>query len=266
MLRSLHTPFLVIRATFVSVSLLLCAPSLAQTTAELAAQTATTPPEAQAVPASEEQPASELNASQEPKSGTEPEKETEMEKAVEEETSQPQSTPIKRIGSVPNMSEPDVDYVGLLEESLLIDPKSIPKKLPFWDEEDHELILKDFKGKLVLLNFWATWCTPCALEMPELNALQEEFDDAELPIKIVALSEDFKGAEVVKQFYKDNEIEFLDVYIDKKNALFREMGIISLPTTIIIDQEGQEILRISGYINWNAPDVKEFIRGFVWDD
>lgn len=174
----------------------------------------------------------------------------------------PDKSFVTRIGSVPSM-EQDVDYVSVLEKSLLLDPQPLPMKLPFYDENGNEVTLKQFKGKLVLLNFWATWCTPCAMEMPSLSALQENFNDKELPIKVVALSEDFKDVSAIRAFYNQNHIEFLDVYQDKRNAFFREVGIISLPTTMLIDQQGNEILRMSGYIDWNKPEVQEFVRGFL---
>lgn len=177
-------------------------------------------------------------------------------------TQQPNTTPVKRIGSVP-AREQEADYVSILEKSMLLDVQPVPIKLPFYDENGNEVTLKQFKGKLIVLNFWATWCTPCAAEMPSLDALQEDFLDKELPVKVVALSEDFKDAATIRSFYTQNSIQHLDIYQDKKNALFRELGVISLPTTLLIDQKGNEILRMSGYVDWNNPDVKEFIRNFL---
>lgn len=188
------------------------------------------------------------------------------EKPVEPAPEPKSSTPsrVTRIGSVPSM-EKEVDYVGVLEKSLLLDPQPLPVKLPFYDEDGNPVTLKQFKGKLILLNFWATWCTPCAMEMPSLDALQENFDDKELPIKVLALSQDFKGVPTIRAFYDQNKITLLDIYHDRKNGLFRELGVISLPTTLLIDQQGQEILRMSGYIDWHKPEVQEFVRGFLRD-
>lgn len=169
---------------------------------------------------------------------------------------------ITRIGSVPSM-EKEVDYVSVLEKSMLVDPQPLPVKVPFYNEKGEEVTLKQFKGKLVVLNFWATWCTPCAMEMPSLDALQEYFSDKDLPVKVIALSEDFKNAETIRQFYKQNNISLLDVYQDKGNTLFRGLGIVSLPTTMLVDQEGNEVLRMSGYIEWDKPEVRDFVRGLL---
>lgn len=172
---------------------------------------------------------------------------------------------VTRIGNAPvGMAEKDdVDYLPILEKAVLERPLPTPRKLPFKDAEGKDVILKQFKGKVVLLNFWATWCTPCALEMPHLDAIQEEFDDQDIPIKVVAVSEDFKGVDVIKQFFASNSIDSLDIYMDPKNTLFRTFEIVSLPTTILIDSEGQQVLQISGYVNWTQPGVKEFLRSFV---
>ncbi len=169
---------------------------------------------------------------------------------------------VTRIGSVPTM-EKEVDYVSILEKSVLLSPQPLPLKRPFYNEKGEEVNLKQFRGNLVLLNFWATWCTPCAMEMPSLDALQEEFADKNLPIKVIALSEDFKDAATIREFYKQNKIGQLDIYQDKGNAFFRELGVISLPTTMLLDQGGNEILRMSGYIEWNRPEVKDFVRSFL---
>lgn len=179
--------------------------------------------------------------------------------AVKPKTDAPYVT---RIGSVPSMQK-EADYVSILEQSLLLDPQPLPLKRAFYDENGKEVTLKQFKGKLVLLNFWATWCTPCAMEMPSLDALQESFDDRELPVKVIALSQDFKGVDFIRAFYKQNNIIHLDIYHDKGNAFFRDLGIISLPTTMLIDQQGNEILRMSGYIDWSKPEVQDFIRRFL---
>lgn len=170
---------------------------------------------------------------------------------------------VNRIGDAPGIVPSDIDFVAILEKSMLETPLPAPKKIPFKDVNGTDVILKQFKGKVVLLNFWATWCTPCALEMPHLDALQEEAEDTGLKLQVIPISEDFKDVADLQQFYATNNLQYLDIYTDPKNMLFRTFDIVSLPTTILIDQEGQEVLRISGYVEWNRPEVKAFLRSFV---
>jgi thiol-disulfide isomerase/thioredoxin len=135
-------------------------------------------------------------------------------------------------------------------------PKALPE-IQFFDEVGKPHLFEEFYGKVVLLNFWATWCAPCIKEMPDLSKLQKDFKRKNF--KIIAISEDFKGAEEIRAFYKTNELTNLGIYMDKKNALFKELGIVGLPTTIIIDSEGKEVARAMGYIDWENSDLRSFI-------
>lgn len=127
--------------------------------------------------------------------------------------------------------------------------------------------IKDYRGNVVLLNFWATWCAPCVIEMPELDKLafalsKEELADLDIEsngIKIIPLSVDFKGYEVVKAFYDKYEFKHLEIALDHKNEAFKEFNINSLPTTLIINPKGREVARIHGIIDWNAQEVKDYL-------
>jgi len=112
------------------------------------------------------------------------------------------------------------------------------------------------------LNFWATWCVPCILEMPSLNNLQKEMG-AEFPIEVAAISEDFKGMDSVKDFYKNQKIDKLKVYMDINNQLFGAFGVKTLPTTIFIDANGKEVARVKGEVNWGTQEVRDFIKSLM---
>lgn len=141
-------------------------------------------------------------------------------------------------------------------EREMYDAKDVPDT-NFFNVKGEEINLAHFKGKTIILNFWATWCGPCIEEMPALDKLQSQLNDNYV---IIAISEDFKGLEKVEQFYNDEKIVHLGKYTDKKNHLMNAFKVIALPTTIIINKDMKEIGRISGYVDWSVPNAREFIN------
>lgn len=140
-------------------------------------------------------------------------------------------------------------------------PKPAPVAIPefsFENAEGDPLTLADFRGKLVLLNIWATWCGPCREEMPELDELQAEFggDDFE----VVALSVDSKGEERVRDFLKEVGAAHLRLYIDPATQANFKLGAIGLPTTLLVSPEGEEIGRMVGPAPWASEDAKNLIE------
>jgi len=121
--------------------------------------------------------------------------------------------------------------------------------------------LADFKGKVVVLNIWATWCTPCRKEMPALDRLQAalgETDFAVLPLSI-----DRGGVETITKFYTENGIRTLPIYVDVSGKSVRELGAVGLPTTLILDRVGQEVARVVGPAEWDAPEVLAFLQPII---
>jgi len=140
----------------------------------------------------------------------------------------------------------------------LVDP---PKALPdvrFVDGDGRNRALSDFRGKVVLLNVWATWCIPCRKEMPTLDRLQGTLGGADF--QVVALSIDRQGLAVVRKFYGEIGIKYLGMHVDSSGKAARELGAVGLPTTLLIDREGREISRLVGPAEWDAPDMIAFIR------
>jgi len=158
-----------------------------------------------------------------------------------------------------------------LKHLKIYQPARLPD-VPFWGkpgdedtaggEEYSRHKFEDFRGKFVILNFWATWCTPCRLEMPSLSVLQKEMSE-EYEIQVIAVSEDFTGMPTVEAFYKDTGIENLDDYIDLNNSLMGAFKITSLPTTVFIDKSGKEVGRVQGAVNWSAKEVRSFIKSLL---
>lgn len=118
--------------------------------------------------------------------------------------------------------------------------------------------LADYRGRGVVLNFWATWCPPCVKEMPALDALHADVADA--GIDVLALSSDFGGADSVRQFYEVNSIRNLAVLTEARQAVSMAFEIPGLPTTVLLDAEGREVGRLVGPAEWDEPEVADFLR------
>ena len=147
---------------------------------------------------------------------------------------------------------------GWLQNYRKTDPPAPAPEAAFTGPDGGEITLARFGGKLVVLNFWATWCAPCRREMPSLDRLQGELGGDRL--EVVALSIDRGGAERVAPFFEQHGIARLKRYLDPGNAVGSEMNIRILPTTVLVDAAGREIGRLEGPAEWDAPEIVAFLR------
>ena len=131
----------------------------------------------------------------------------------------------------------------------------------FDDAQGRSRSLAEFKGKVVLLNIWATWCGPCRKEMPALDRLQAALGGPEF--EVVALSIDRGGTDAVRKFFADIGIRTLAMYLDSSGQALRTLSALGLPTTLLIDREGREIGRLIGPAEWDSPEMIEFVRCVV---
>ena len=127
--------------------------------------------------------------------------------------------------------------------------------LTFLDTKNAQLDLKDFKGKLILLNFWATWCAPCKEEMPSLDLLQSNKNLKNLKIFPINVGKD--NIEKASNFFKDLKIKNLDVYFDSPVTLAKKFSLRGIPTTILLNKDGLEFARIVGSIDF---EDEKFIK------
>ncbi len=118
--------------------------------------------------------------------------------------------------------------------------------------------LSDFRGRVVVLNVWATWCVPCREEMPSLDRLQAAFPDGDLVV--LALSVDRGGPEKVRRFLEEIGVRRLHVYRDPKMRATFALRIPGLPATILVDRKGREAYRHLGLARWDEKDVIEALR------
>ena len=126
-----------------------------------------------------------------------------------------------------------------------------PKKydsLTFLDAENNQLDLENYKGNLVLLNFWATWCAPCKDEMPSLDLLQAHKSLNNLKIFPINIGQD--NIKKASDFFDELEIKNLKLYFDAPTTLAKKFSLRGIPTSILFSKDGLEVARIIGSINF----------------
>jgi len=131
----------------------------------------------------------------------------------------------------------------------------------FTDAEGKPHSFTDFAGQGLVVNLWATWCPPCVAEMPALDRLSAML--APEGVKVLALSSDRGGREVVEAFYQRLNLQHLDIWLDPRGAAARGIGARGLPTTLIIDRDGMERARLAGEAEWDAPPLVAAVRRLV---
>ena len=132
--------------------------------------------------------------------------------------------------------------------------------LTFLDSKKEQINLKDFKGKLILLNFWATWCAPCKEEMPSLDLLNEKANLDNL--KIFPINVGQESEEKAINFFNDLKIKNLDTYFDSSITLAKKFSLRGIPTTILLNKDGLEFARIIGSINFEDKQFISWLSNF----
>lgn len=159
----------------------------------------------------------------------------------------------------PGGASPPLEGVFATNFTLLDRPVPAPLER-FQDLQGNPAKLADFTGRVVVLNFWATWCAPCLREMPSLDRLQAALGGD--GFTVVLMSQDRRGAEQVEPFLAKLDIG-LTSQLDPKMALFRALGGRSLPTTILFDADGNELGRLVGPAEWDRPEALALIRYYL---
>jgi len=130
----------------------------------------------------------------------------------------------------------------------------------FLDKNDRKLNIKEFRGNLILLNFWATWCEPCKEEMPSLNRLQVNENLSNLKIFAINISKESKKK--VDNFFKDLNIENFDPYYDAPKTLAKTFSLRGVPTSILLDKDGKEFSRIIGSIDFEDKNFIDWLKTY----
>jgi len=131
-------------------------------------------------------------------------------------------------------------------EFTVLDPPQPAPGLTFATRAGEAKTLADFRGRVVLVNLWATWCEPCVEEMPSLDRLQAKLGGR---LTVLAISEDRRGNDVVEKL----GLKYLGVYLDPKNAALRDFKVEGLPTSVLIGRDGRMRFVVVGAAEWDSP-------------
>jgi thiol-disulfide isomerase/thioredoxin len=145
-------------------------------------------------------------------------------------------------------------------------PSSTPFPAPavsLIDSAGHSLDFADLRGKVVVVNLWATWCEPCLREMPSLERLQFRFGDR---IEVLAVSEDRGGDKTVEPFIAKLGLKTVKVYLDPKSEVGHAFGVRGLPTSFVMDRDGKVLGRVEGGAEWDAPKILGVIEPLLSGD
>ena len=142
---------------------------------------------------------------------------------------------------------------------LIKNPKAYEDVI-FMDIKQKNVNLDDFKGQLVILNFWATWCAPCREEMPSLDILQ--LNNKLNNLKIFPINIGQEDTSKSKTFFRDLNIKNLDIYIDAPITLAKKFSLRGVPTTILFNKQGKEFARIMGSIDFNDEEFINWLKKY----
>lgn len=129
--------------------------------------------------------------------------------------------------------------------------------ISYYDGDGQETNLSQYQGKTLVLNFWATWCAPCRKEMPSLSELQKQLGDDTFTVVTIATMRN--SPKSIQEFFDKIDVENLSQYNDSKGALSRSMGVLGLPTTLIVSKSGHELGRLLGDADWASPEAIELM-------
>lgn len=131
-------------------------------------------------------------------------------------------------------------------------------QIPFVDSDQKQHTLDQFKGKPLVVNFWATWCPVCVKKMGTLNNFAKKFQ--EKGGEVLAISQDKGGLSTIRSYYTRNGYQNLAIYLDASGKLMSAFGVRGLPTTLFIDAQGNEVDRIVGGFDWESSDANALIE------
>jgi len=155
----------------------------------------------------------------------------------------------------------DQDHFKKLKFIRMPDPSPAPY-FTVMNPEGRKIGMNDLKGKLVLLNFWATWCPPCRLEMPSMEKLYREYKGKGLEVVAMNFME---GLEPINKFLKENKFSFT-VLLDSDAKVSERYGVHALPVTFLIGRKGNMLVRSIGYKDWHSEESRKFISSLLQDE
>lgn len=173
--------------------------------------------------------------------------------------------------AIPSLAEPDWAQVEALKAGQMKGLKfhgsaQATSDAPFLAPDGSDTTMDTFEGRVTVLNFWATWCGPCRAEMPTLDALHQTLGGENFAVALIA-SGPRNEPEKIEKFFKLAGVTALQSHRDPRTSIARDMGILGLPITVILNPEGKEIARLRGDAHWDSPEaiaiLSAIIKGYV---
>jgi thiol-disulfide isomerase/thioredoxin len=163
------------------------------------------------------------------------------------------------IGANPGWADVAALRDGDMKKLMLHDaPVAVPE-VALLDAADAQHSLADYRGKWVVLNFWATWCAPCRHEMPSLDRLQAAMPE----IAVVPVATGRNSVTGIERFFGEIGIANLPILRDPKSELARTMHVMGLPVTVILNPEGEEVARLIGDAEWDSASARAIMAALV---
>lgn len=150
---------------------------------------------------------------------------------------------------------------GEMERFVLADTDVGRSEISWMDANGKAVTLENFSGKMVLLNYWASWCPPCLAELPSLNRLQTKLGGDEFTV--VAVNTDQGGKPVAEQFSARLRLDALDLYLDPQSRSFQMLGARVMPITYLFDRQGTLLGLLRGSAEWDSPDALALMNYFI---
>lgn len=152
-------------------------------------------------------------------------------------------------------------FEGYVEKFIHANPPTKAPETPFFDANGVRHTLSEYRGKVVLVNFWATWCPACIMEMPTLDRLQAKLGGDKFIV--LAISQDMGGVAAIRRFLTLHKLEHLPVLLDERRRLGLAFGQDMLPTTVLLDTENREVGRLIGPADWTSPAAVALISRYM---
>jgi thiol-disulfide isomerase/thioredoxin len=148
-------------------------------------------------------------------------------------------------------------------QAFVLTPSARPRPNFHWTDQsgNQQFDLSSFAGKVVLLNFWASWCNPCLDELPTISKLQKALGGTDFTV--VGISVDQAGSSLARRMLRKLKIKNLEVYLDRSGNASRAFGAGAIPTTLIFDREGRELGKYVGSTDWASDEAVELIKFFI---
>lgn len=148
-----------------------------------------------------------------------------------------------------------IDLVNVLPKTYPIDV------VPFKNTEGEQVDFSQYRGKVIMVNMWATWCPPCVRELPAIKRLAGKFDKDKF--EILPISIDLDGKAKVEPFLKELGMEDFDSYYDEKQQLGQVFPLDTIPATFILNEEGELLAFVRTFVDWDDEKAVELIQSFI---